>query len=142
VDASLKGDPVPDEHHVLRHCSGTVIERTGEDLAIGVTSAAFEDDDPDGVSVTWIEWFGASDDPERAAIDAIRATRTVRPRHRFGKFNVGLIKMAGSDAGVDLEVAHDPEPGNGGHSVIVGLKPNAHTELMARLVIDLVALLA
>jgi hypothetical protein len=138
----LKGDPVPDEHHVLRHCSGTAIEKSDTGEKIGVTRDAFVDDDPDGISATWVEYFAQFADPERAAIQAICATRTVRPTHRFGRFNVGLIKAAGIDAGATLAVEHDPIPGNDGHALILGLVSNDHAVLMNRLAIELVALLA
>lgn len=139
----LRGDPLPDEDHVIRQCSGTAIERDPETLqAIGITKDAF-DDDPDGVSVTWVEYFAKAPDQERAAMDAVKATpRTVRATHRFGKLNVGLIRAAGRDAGVPLAVEHDPIPRNLGHSLIKGLAPNEHTELMNRLALDVVALLS
>ncbi len=141
MDLPLKGDPVPDEHHVLRHCSGTAIEKDDTGEPIGVTKDAFADDDPEGVFVTWIEYFAQSADPERAAINAICATRTVRRKNRFAKFNVGLIKAAGRDADVPLGVEHDPIPRNDGHSLIKGLA-NDHAELMNRLALDLVGLLS
>lgn len=138
----MRGDPVPDEHHVLRQCSGTALERNKAGDPIGVTKDALDDDDPDGVSVTWVEYFARSADPDRAAIEAIRATpRTVRPTHRFGKFNVGQIRAAGREVGVSLAVEHDPRPTNPGHSLIKGLVPNDHAGLMARIALDLVALL-
>jgi hypothetical protein len=139
----LKGDPLPDEDHVIRQCSGTAVERDPEtQQPIGITKDAF-DDDPDGVSVTWVEYFAKSPDPERAAMEAIKATpRTVRPTHRFGKFSVGLIRAAGRDAGVPLAVEHDPIPKNPGHSLIKGLAPNDHAELMNRLALDLITLLS
>jgi hypothetical protein len=139
----LKCDPVPDDHHVLRHCSGTAIERDPDtDEPLGVTKDAFDNQDPEGVSVTWIEYFVASGDAERAAIKAIHATRTVRRRHLFGKFSVGLIKAAGRDVGVTLAVEHDPIPGNDGHALIKGLVANEHLELMNRLALEVVALLS
>jgi hypothetical protein len=138
----LKGDSVPDEHHVLRHCSGRAIERNDAGEAIGVTKDAFDDKDPDGVSVTWVEYFGEAPDPERAAIAAICGTLTVRRTHRFGKFNVGTIKSIGSDAGIALAVEHDPIPGNDGHSLLKGFVPNEHSELMNRLALEVVALLS
>jgi hypothetical protein len=139
----VKGDPVPEEHHVLRHCSGTSIEKDDAGKPIGVTADAFDDDDPEGISVTWVEYFAQSDDPDRAAIEAIRTIRPgVRPTHRFGKFNVGLIKTAGMEVGVLLGVEHDPISGNDGHSLITGLVPNEHANLMNRLALDVVALLS
>lgn len=138
----MRGNPVPDADHVLRHCSGTAIEWTEDREAIGVTTAALYDDDPTGISVTWVESFARSSDPELAAIEAICATRTVRPNHRFAKFRVGLIKSAGRDAGVELEVQHNPKERNEGHSVIMGLEPRNHSELIARLVLEIVALLS
>jgi hypothetical protein len=138
----LKGDPIPDADHVLRHCTRTVLDCPDGVTPIGVTKDAFADDDPDGVSVTWVEYFANFADPERAAMQAIRATRTVRSKHRFGKFNVGRIRAAGIDAGVMLDVEHEPIPGNDGHALISGLVPNEHAGLMNRLALELVALLA
>jgi hypothetical protein len=139
---SLKGDPLPDEHHVLRHCSGRAIEKDDEGQPIGLTKDAFDDDDPDGVSVTWIEYFAGASDCERTAIAAICGTLTVRRTHRFGKFNVGMIRAVGTDAGVVLGVEHDPIPGNEGHALIKGLVPSEHFALMNRLALELVALLS
>jgi hypothetical protein len=143
VALPLKGAPVPDEHHVLRQCSGITIEKNDAGEPIGVTKDAFADDDPDGISVTWVEYFAQTGDPERAAIAAIRATpRTVRPTHRFGKFKVGKIKSAGRDAGVELGVEHHPDGGNDAHCLIKGLVPGEHANLMNRLALDIVALLS
>jgi hypothetical protein len=120
-----------------------VIERNDAREPVGVTKDAFADDDPDGISVTWVEYFAQSADSERATMEAVRATpRTVRPKHRFGKFNVGLIRTAGRDAGVMLAVEHDPIPRNPGHSLIKGLVPEIHAELMNRLALDVIALLS
>jgi Nickel responsive protein SCO4226-like len=109
---------------------------------IGLTKDAFDDDDPDGVSVTWIEYFAGASDCERTAIAAICGTLTVRRTHRFGKFNVGMIRAVGTDAGVVLGVEHDPIPGNEGHALIKGLVPSEHFALMNRLALELVALLS
>jgi hypothetical protein len=120
-----------------------MIERNDAGERVGVTKDAFADDDPDGISVTWVEYFAQADDPERAAMEAVRASpRTVRPSHRFGKFNVGLIRAAGRDAGITLAVEHDPMPRNPGHSLIKGLMPDDHADLMNRLALDLIALLS
>lgn len=41
----LKGDPLPDEDHVIRQCSGTAVERDPEtQQPIGITKDAFDDD--------------------------------------------------------------------------------------------------
>lgn len=72
---------------------------------------------------------------------AVGATRRVRPSHRFGKFNVGRIRSAGSDVSVSLAVEHDPLPDNLGHSLLKGLLPCIHAALMNRLALDIVALL-
>jgi hypothetical protein len=140
---ALKGDSLPDDDHIIRHCSGRSIERDPDTLEpIGVTKDAFDDDDPDGISVTWVEYFAAAPDPEHAAMQAVRASpRTVRSSHRFGKFNIGRIKLAGSDAGVPLSVEHDPISNNPGHSLLKGLLPEIHTALMNRLALEMVALL-
>lgn len=140
----MKGDPLPDADHVIRHCYGRSIERDPETLQpVGVTKEAFDDDDPDGLSVTWVEYFAASMDPERAAMEAVRASpRDIRRSHRFGKFNVGRMRAAGRDADTLLSVEHDPIPTNPGHSLIKGLLSESHAELMNRLALDLVALLA
>jgi hypothetical protein len=138
----LKGDPVPDEHHVLRHCSGRAIEKDDAGKPIGVSKDAFDDKDPDGVSVTWIEYFAASEDPELEAICATQRMLTIRRTHRLGKFRVGVIREVGRAAGVALVVEHQPEAKNEGHSLIKGLVPADHSALMQRLALELVALLS
>lgn len=94
-----------------------------------------------GFPSPWVEYFAGAADPDRAAMEAVGASRTIRPSHRFGKFNVGRIKSAGHDAGVWLVIEHDPIPNNAGHSLIKGLLPDLHIALMNRLALDIVAIL-
>ena len=135
----MKGELLDDEHHVIRHCAGKAVEKE-EGIPVGITRAAFDDDDTDGVSVTWIEYFASADDPEAAAAAVIRATRTVRKSNALAKLNVGLVRRAGDLFGVDLDVEHDPLPENPAHSLIKGLTPNQHFELMEQLALDTIAL--
>lgn len=121
----MRGDALPLEHHVLRHCrKGDLKEQDG--VIRGIFPDAFEADD-DGISVTWIEYFaGTPGEQLSAARTAMGHGRTLRESHRLAKLNVKTIVEAGRSIKRELSVIHDPieqppEEKNLGHSLIKGV---------------------
>ena len=123
----MKGDPLPPSNHVLRHCRQRDLKRDGPDAPVrGVFPYAFEPDE-EGVSVTWMEYFGGSA-PEQltAALAAMERGRRLRAGNRLAKLRVSAILAAGRSVEKVLRVIHDPieappEKENLGHSLIQGI---------------------
>ena len=122
----MKGDALPSEHHVLRHCRKNDLKCEPDGTIRGVYPYAF-DPDEDGISVTWMEYFGGSPAEQlitaRAAMDR---GRRLRESNRLAKLGVGTILVAGKAVGRILAVVHDPieeppEKENMGHSLIQGI---------------------
>ncbi len=147
----MKGDDLPPEDHVLRHCSSRLlkIDHDSGDV-LGVFWFAFEPDG-EGISVTWVEYFrGSTAERLVAAREAIARTRKLRTNHRLAKLNVGNALEAGRAIGVPTRVVHDPDQGppenvNPAHSIIIMKGESAHLSdlqnRLANLVISLEAAL-
>jgi hypothetical protein len=124
----MRGDALPPEHHVLRHCRQGDLKV--EDGTIrGVYPDAFDPDD-DGISVTWMEYFGGSAVEQLiAARAAMDRGRKLRPSNRLAKLRVGTVVVISEAAGKIVTVIHDPieeppERENVGHSLIQGIASN------------------
>ena len=134
----MKGDDLPPEDHVLRHCSSRLLKIDDDSRDIlGVFPFAFEPD-ADGISVTWVEFFAGSPSERLAAArEALGRRRALRRTHRLAKLNVGDVLSAGKAVGVATRVVHDPieappDKENLAHSLIVGVTADQH-ELMNRI---------
>jgi hypothetical protein len=121
----MKGDELPPAHHVLRHCRQGDLKV--EDGTIrGVFPYAFEPDD-DGISVTWMEFFGGLPVEQLiAARAAMDRGRRLRESNRLAKLKVITILAAGAAVKKVLSVVHDPieqppERENLGHSLVQGI---------------------
>lgn len=116
----MKGDRLSASHHVARHCRKNDLIWSGK-LVVGVQEGAFVPNDADGLSVTWLEYFGAD---RQANIAAVRAAigLTPRPSNRLAVLNVGNIERIGAEIGAGLVVVEDPytdpPPGNPAHALI------------------------
>lgn len=120
----MKGDPLPDEHHVARYCKPSTVDP----LDRLPTVAAFQlRESDDHLSVNWLEFFGLDD--HNAAMAQLRAAfdtkgYTLRPNGRFAVLNVGDAKTAinAADLHVTLDIKHWPidEPPDPSHSGIFG----------------------
>jgi hypothetical protein len=121
----MKDDPIPPDHHVLRHCRQRDLKEENGVIR-GVFPHAFEPDD-DGISVTWMEYFGGSPAEQLvAARAAMDRGRKLRVSNRLAKLNVGAILAASNAIKRTLSVIHDPieqplEKENLGHSLIQGI---------------------
>ena len=102
----MKGDQLPAEHYVARHCRNKdLILTNGEPT--GVSESAFEPkpDESDGLSANWLEFFGNDRQHNVAGVRSVTKL-TVRRPHRIAILNVGAITAAGGSA--MLRVVEDP----------------------------------
>jgi len=135
----MKGDRVPAAHHVARHCSPNQLDRDEHNNPIGPTYEVFIPDG-DGVSVTWLEFFGnAREKCLQEVQHIINRTRSVRASHRLAIISCDDITSAGASASPSriLWIEHDPISGepeveNLAHSLIIGLRAE-DTTLMEEL---------
>ncbi|HWX34954.1 MAG TPA: hypothetical protein VNZ53_46980 [Steroidobacteraceae bacterium] len=113
----LKGDRLPSEHHVARHCRKNDLRLDPTSLApVGILECALLPD-PDGVSTTWLEFFQG----DRAHnVAGVRGAIGLTPKrsNRLAVLNVGNIEIAGQGAG--LRVIEDPldPPHNPAHALV------------------------
>jgi hypothetical protein len=122
----MRGDALPPEHHVLRHCRKGDLKCDPDGTIRGVFPDAFAPDE-DGISVTWMDYFGGSP-PEQleAARAAMDRGRRLRASNRLAKLKVSTILAAGEAVKRILAVVHDPieqppERANLGHSLVQGI---------------------
>lgn len=116
---------LPDQDHVMRFASWSkqIIDPDTE-VSSGPSPAAFElrASDEGGLSVTWVEYFGAFGPETRAsAAAAHRETlkeKRLPPKAIFAWAEVAAIKQAGDEYRKGLRVVHDPVDGNPGHAEI------------------------
>jgi hypothetical protein len=102
----VKGDPVPEAHHVARHCRATDLIITNG-VPTGVTEAAFQlrPDETDGLSAIWLEFFGNEHRHNVAGVRSVTKL-TVKRSHRIAILNVGQMTSLAPLAG--LSVLEDP----------------------------------
>jgi hypothetical protein len=101
----VKGEPLPAEHHVARHCNPTDLIITGGEPT-GVKGSAFVPD-ADGVSVNWLEFFGGSRQHNVSGVRSV-INRQARKTHRLAVLNVGMINGVQGVTGA-LTVVEDPD---------------------------------
>ncbi len=114
-----RGDRVPDDDHVLRHCPGGRIGRDGDPKP----AAFMLRENEEYLSVNWLEHSGQPDlaAAVRHAEGAVGRFRQLRKSCRFAVLNVGAVKTAiATHAGIALRVEHLPLEGNPSHSGIFG----------------------
>lgn len=102
----MKGDPVPAEHHVARHCRTTDLILTNG-VPTGVSESAFEPkpDEYDGLSANWLEFFRGDRQHNVAGVRSVTKL-TVKRSHGIAVVNVGEIVAAHTSA--SLSVVEDP----------------------------------
>ncbi len=107
----MRGDPVPDQDHIARHCKGSQIRDDGT-----ASGAAFRlrPGKDDYLSVNWLELLSADDRDEQIAAlrDAFRAKGfDLRATARFAVSNVGEMRKEVREKSGDgraLHVRHEP----------------------------------
>jgi hypothetical protein len=102
----VKGDPLPAEHHVARHCRTTDLILTNG-APSGVHRSAFEPkpDESDGLSATWLEFFGSNRSHNVAGVRSVTKLK-VKRSHRIAILNVGAL--AAADPLGNLRAVEDP----------------------------------
>jgi hypothetical protein len=124
----VKGDAIPDAHHVARYVGGSLVHDGRID-----GNAFLSRGGEDAPSVHWLEAL-SSDLTVQVAEPRVRSRMTPRPKAVFARLNVGRMRasVAQHDPnGRDLTVIHDPLAANPprfqhddpAHAPIVGL-PN------------------
>jgi hypothetical protein len=102
----VKGDQLPAEHYVARHCRNKDLILTNGQPT-GVSESAFEPkpDESDGLSANWLEFFGNDRQHNVAGVRSVTKL-SVRRSHRIAILNVGQISATGGSA--NLRVIEDP----------------------------------
>ena len=138
----MKGDPVPDLHHVARLLRGTSVHEDGTVGGEAFRLRKRADDGWEGfLSVNWLEFLAPAN--RQAQIQALRAVLAAKlalsASARLAVLNVGemrqYVREATSDRR-DLQVLHEPEPGDSSHCGVYGLQPDQ--ELIADLIAEVV----
>jgi hypothetical protein len=116
----MKGQNLPDEHHVIRVVPFTKLETDGEGRPTGrVLFSAFQRrETEEGLSVTWLEYF-AGDRPVQIvrAVHAIRASNfKPSPKSAFAIGGVGPIKQQCVAKNHKIRIIHDPVDDNKAHA--------------------------
>ena len=131
----MKGQNVPDDHHVLRLASFSRLLLDDEQNPIGFLYTAFQrKETEDGLSVTWLEYF-SGDEPQQieAAVLAIRASNmSVGKKSAFAIGNVGAIKSECLAHKHKVRIIHWPEDDNKAHAELRRY-PTEDIELFGRL---------
>lgn len=116
---------MPGQEHIARFVPYARQDRDSEtDAFLGITPSAMELtlEDHGGLSVTWIEHFGAFGNPAKRAA-AIAYRESLSSKHLGGKgiFATAIVDnvlAAGMSFGKALRVVHDPVVGNPGHAEV------------------------
>ena len=121
----MKGDRVPENHHISRYCSTTRCTEDGQ-----VTGAAFElRQTEEYLSVNWMEFLNLVDRAEeiRAVRRILSSKITVGTNAKIAILNVGEIVThvrANSPDFKILSVIHEPEEDDPSHSGVYGFEYN------------------
>lgn len=139
----MKGDRIPDDDHVARHCGGATIN---EDGTVSGTAFRLRAGKDDHLSVNWLEFLDAHHRSDQLAAlrEAFHAKKfDLRPKARFSVLNVGEFRQhvqQESNDGRDLQVRHEPvhtaEFDDPSHAGIFGYSPD--DDLIAGLIAEVV----
>lgn len=132
----MKGDPVPDDHHVSRYCSKTKLTESG-----AVTGSAFQlAPDQKYLSVNWLEFLNLPKrQDEIAEIRKVLSSKglTLRKSGKIAVLLVGeVIQYVRTEApdSRTLKILHEPETNDPSHSGIFGLSLGSEDDLIADLI--------
>jgi hypothetical protein len=134
LDLGMKGDKIPDRHHIARYCKPTQIE----DGQIQATAFMLRVVD-ESLSVNWLEFLSRADrEGEIAELRRIYSTKlSVGARAQITVLNVGEVYnkvLTESPDSRSLEILHDPLDNDPSHSGIYNLKND--DELIAELILE------
>lgn len=132
----MKGDRIPDSHHIGRYCKPSTVEN-GQ---IQATAFMLRRDE-ESLSVNWLEFLNYSNREQE--VTELRKTYSSRlsvgARARIAILNVGEVRekvLKESPDGRNLEVLHDPARDDPSHSGIYNL--GYDDELIAELILETV----
>ena len=130
----MKGDKIPDQHHIARYCKPTQVE----DGQIQATAFMLRTGE-ESLSVNWLEFLNCSSrESEITEIRNLYSSKlSVGVRAKIAVLNVGEVRqkvLTESPDGRNLEVIHDPLIDDPSHSGIYNLKQDG--ELIAELILE------
>lgn len=101
----MPAEPIPDEHHVARHCQPTSIREDGTP-----GPGAFICDDADGISCNWLEYFSSERAQQVSEVRAaLAAQRKIRRSHKLAILNVGVARRGAFERlGQQIAIVKDP----------------------------------
>jgi hypothetical protein len=109
---------LPADSTVILYCSPTKFEKIdGKYVAPSID--AFRKD-PDGISVTWVEFFRPPPPSTDQAKAAMATNLTINKNAVFAVAKVGQILDLAMKENLAVTVDHDPIEGNSGHTLIKG----------------------
>ena len=120
----MKGDPLPDEHHIVRLVGGSKIDG---DI---VHPNAFNGQ---RISVNWLECVDGSKDQQ---LDRVRSVSRLKlgSTAKFAELEVSGVRQCGKGSDFELDVVEDPLPANENepaapcHAEIIGVPDDASTQ--------------
>jgi len=132
----MKGDKIPDQHHIARYCRST----HASDGQIQATAFMLRSGE-ESLSVNCLELLNCSGRENKVAqLRRIYATKlSVGARAKIAVLNVGEARnhvLAESPDRRNLEVLHDPQSEDPSHSGIYNLRED--DELIAELILETV----
>ena len=132
----MKGDKIPNQHHITRYCQPKYI------LDGQIQPGAFKlRAGEESLSVNWLEFLNCSSrESEITEIRNLYSSKlSVGVRAKIAVLNVGEVRqkvLTESPDGRNLEVIHDPLIDDPSHSGIYNLKQDG--ELIAELILETV----
>lgn len=98
---------------------------------LGLDQASFRCD-PDGISVTWVEYFQGDANQQLAKASlAMRGTLKFKTSGMVARASVGALLATMKQAGREIRVRRDSQPANKGHCLIEGINPSESGLLLA-----------
>jgi hypothetical protein len=129
----MKGDKIPDQHHIARYCKPT--QAPGGEIQ---ATAFMLRKDEESLSVNWLEFLKCPNrESEVAELQRILGQKLIRVSRnaRIAVLNVGVMNKTvhqGSPDARNLAVLHAPEVNDPSHSGIYNLKQD--DDLIAELI--------
>lgn len=133
----MKGDPVPNPHHIARYCGGTQINEDGS-----ISGAAFRlRAGEEFLSVNWLEFLYRTTRDEIGEIRRVLGAKLrLGATAKIAVLGVGQLRRyvhSESPDKRDLRVLHEPElPGDPSHSGVFNVFPD--DDLIADLIAEIV----
>jgi hypothetical protein len=123
----MKGDPIPAQHFIARHCRYSDLVYLGGQL-VGVNETAFQprSGEIDGLSVNWADFFRGGMPHNVTCVRSVTKLHA-KDSHRIAVIQVGGLQQAAAPIAA-LTVAHDPDdelpPDNNAAHALIGPIPD------------------